>query len=337
MYKVATWHWHIELSSKCTLKCPRCARSEVPNTLVNTEISIEFFKQMFTTEFILSDVEKITFCGDDGDPIYAHDLIDIIAYIKSVKSVEIIIITNGSHKKEAWWLALSAVLNDIDEVHFSIDGFDQASNEVYRVNSDFASIMLGLKTLRANSKVFIRWAAIAFSFNENHLHLMKKLAIDLACDSFQLTKSTKFGINYGSYPKLDALQPKSNLLSTAGRFTRDIFNLSGRVRESNSSKTNLRLVQSVKETHNEGITPLCYIGNKGIYLSALGKLYPCCWVANRYNHNNEWDTLSFDLHQMTLEDALADEFWQKRFKNFEWQECKTKCNSRDSISYYTEW
>ena len=50
---LATWHWHIEISSKCTLKCPRCARQEVPDGLVNTELSLEFFERNFTKEFIL--------------------------------------------------------------------------------------------------------------------------------------------------------------------------------------------------------------------------------------------------------------------------------------------
>ena len=72
--KLATWHWHIEISSKCTLRCPRCARTEVPNSLINTELRLDFFKKNFTPEFIQNHVEKITFCGDDGDPIYAHEI-----------------------------------------------------------------------------------------------------------------------------------------------------------------------------------------------------------------------------------------------------------------------
>ena len=99
---LATWHFHIEISSKCTLRCPRCARQEVPDGLVNTELDLEFFQRNFTPEFVLNNVEKITFCGDDGDPIYAHDLIAVIQYIKSIKPVEIVIITNGSHKKPEW-------------------------------------------------------------------------------------------------------------------------------------------------------------------------------------------------------------------------------------------
>ena len=63
--KLATWHWHIEISSKCTLKCSRCAREEVPDTLVNTELRLDFFEKNFTPDFIRDNVEKITFCGDD--------------------------------------------------------------------------------------------------------------------------------------------------------------------------------------------------------------------------------------------------------------------------------
>ena len=36
---LATWHFHIEISSKCTLRCPRCAQQEVPDGLVDTELS----------------------------------------------------------------------------------------------------------------------------------------------------------------------------------------------------------------------------------------------------------------------------------------------------------
>ena len=53
---IATWHFHIEVSSKCTLACPRCARQEVPDGLINTELDLEFFKRNFTHEFVLANV-----------------------------------------------------------------------------------------------------------------------------------------------------------------------------------------------------------------------------------------------------------------------------------------
>ena len=64
-------HWHIEISGKCSLKCPRCTRQEVPG-YVNTELTLNWFETNFT---FVEQVKKITFCGDDGDPIYAKDFL----------------------------------------------------------------------------------------------------------------------------------------------------------------------------------------------------------------------------------------------------------------------
>jgi MoaA/NifB/PqqE/SkfB family radical SAM enzyme len=335
---LATWHFHIEISSKCTLRCPRCARQEVPDTLVNTELNLEFFKRNFTEEFILDNVEKITFCGDDGDPIYAHDLIPVIEYIKSIKPVEIVIITNGSHKKLEWWEDLGYVLSDEDTVHFSIDGWDNASNNLYRVNSDFDSIMQGVDILRSVSRCRIVWAAIAFRFNENQLDNMKSMAQSHGFDAIQFTKSTKFGTIYPSYGVNDPLEPSKKFVSNSHRFERDVILLSSRGLNNKIKATNIQLYKSVKEVN--GVQPLCEIGNKGLYIDARGRLFPCCWVANRYSHNSEWQTLAeqFNLHHRTLLDVVTDDFWNTEFKTFEWQECQTKCNtSRVDEKYATEW
>jgi MoaA/NifB/PqqE/SkfB family radical SAM enzyme len=335
---LATWHFHIEISSKCTLRCPRCARQEVPDTLVNTELDLEFFERNFTPNFIQANVEKITFCGDDGDPIYAHDLIPVIRYIKTVKPVEIVIVTNGSHKKAEWWLELGSVLTEQDTVHFSVDGWNNESNNLYRVNSDFNSILEGVVNLRSASACRLVWAAIAFKFNEHNLNKIASMAQSYGFDAVQFTKSTKFGSVYSSYGDNDALEPNSQLISSSHRFERDVIMLSSRGLNTEVSATNIKLYKSVNEINN--VKPLCEIGNKGLYIDARGRLFPCCWVANRYGHNSEWQTLAeqFNLHKRTLTDAVADPFWETEFKSFRWQECQTKCN-REKVDekYASEW
>lgn len=335
---LATWHFHIEISSKCTLRCPRCARQEVPNGLVNTELNLEFFKRNFTQSFVLNNVEKITFCGDDGDPIYAHDLVDVIEYFKSIKPVEIVIVTNGSHKKPSWWQSLGHVLDHKDTVHFSIDGWDNASNNLYRVNSNFDSIVSGISALKSASQCRLVWAAIGFRFNENHLEAMLMHAKSLGMDAFQLTKSTKFGSVYPSYGINDALEPSKKFISSSHRFERDITLLSSRGLNSAVREININFYKSVVASN--GVKPLCEIGNKGLYIDAQGRLFPCCWVANRYGHNSQWQQLAqqFDLHKRTLPDVVLDSFWDSKFKNFEWQECQTKCSAdRVTEKYATEW
>ena len=335
---LATWHFHIEISSKCTLACPRCARQEVPDGLVNTELKLDFFKKNFTPAFILSDVEKITFCGDDGDPIYAHDLIPVIQYIKSIKAVEIVIVTNGSHKKAAWWQELAQSLDSNDSIHFSIDGYNNASNNLYRVNSDYDSIMSGVRTVRQNSSCKITWAAIAFKFNEDFIENMHQQAVGLGVDVFQLTKSTKFGSVYPSYGSNDLLQPSVKFISSSHRFEREIKVLTEHGNRNNISSTNIKLYNTIKSQN--GITPLCAIGNKGLYIDARGRLFPCCWVANRYNHNSDWQQQAenFNLNNRTLIDTLADPFWITELQTFRWQECKTKCKSSVvDENYATTW
>lgn len=336
--QLATWHWHIEISSKCTLKCLRCARSEVPDTLINTELSLEFFKRNFTPEFIQSNVEKITLCGDDGDPIYAHDLIPVIEYFKSVKPVKFVIVTNGSYKTFQWWHRLGAALDENDHVHWSLDGWDQDSNEQYRVNSDWESIVTGIKAFRQASSAYMTWDAIAFKFNEDRIEYMQELAKEFKFDQFQLTLSTKFNKVYPIYPEGDILQPKNELISSNYRFQRQYTYFNDRRPSDVGLETNVKLFESVK-TYND-VKPLCGIGNKGLFLNSQGKLMPCCWVANRYNHNSEWVTLSkkFDLNKNSMEFVLNDPFWSKEFENFAWTECKTKCNiAVVDKQYATEW
>jgi len=335
---LATWHFHIEISSKCTLRCPRCARQEVPDSLINTELDLEFFKRNFTEQFILDNVEKITFCGDDGDPIYAHDLILVIEYIKSIKPVEIVIVTNGSHKKPEWWEDLGYALTDSDTVHFSLDGWDNESNNLYRVNSDFDSVIAGIQTLKSVSHCRLVWDAIAFKFNELQLAAMESHARELGMDAFQLTKSTKFGKIYSSYGNNDPLEPSEQNISGSHRFERAIILLSSRGLNSQINAKNIQLYRSVEETNN--VRPLCEIGNKGLYIDARGRLFPCCWVANRYSHNTEWQELAeqFNLHKRTLTEIVTDNFWETKFKTFGWQECQTKCAAnRVDEKYASEW
>jgi hypothetical protein len=167
---------------------------------------------------------------------------------------------------------------------------------------------------------------------------MKNLALSMGMDAFQLTKSTKFGTVYPSYGVNDPLEPSKKLVSNSHRFERDVMLLSTRGLNTQISKKNIQLYKSVTEIN--GVRPLCEIGNKGLYIDARGRLFPCCWVANRYSHNSEWKGIAskFDLNQRTLSNAVTDDFWETTFKSFSWQECQTKCNaSRVDEKYATEW
>jgi len=328
-------HWHIELCSKCSLRCPRCSRQEAPEGLFNTDLPLEWFQENFTGK-LLSDVKKLTFCGDDGDPIYAKDLLEILRWFRlKNENVQFVIVTNGSYKTRAWWQELNSILNEKDHVHFSLDGWDQDSNNLYRVNCDWKSIVLGIDCLK-NTKAFKTWAAIAFRFNEHKIDHMKQMAKDLKFDGFQLTLSTKFNKNYPSYPADDPLQPSDRYISS-GRFTRNVTALTGKQWTDNCVGLFTQKFYNT-DSENKTIIPLCMIGNKGLYINAQGKFKPCCWTGLRYQHNkNIFNYVDFDG---TLSEVLDHEGWIEFFNNdmSVIRECTEKCNAKKwSLEHATSW
>jgi len=167
---------------------------------------------------------------------------------------------------------------------------------------------------------------------------MRTQALALGMDRFQLTKSTKFSSIYPGYGSVDILEPSSKFVSSSHRFERDSIELTPTTYPLRAHPKNKLLFDLVKSRND--ITPLCEIGNKGLYIDARGRLFPCCWVANRYNHNSEWQQLAdkFNLHNNILENVLVDEFWEKEFQTFRWHECKTKCaSSIVDFDYATTW
>lgn len=321
-------HWHIEASSICTLKCPRCPRAEVSESLLNRSLTLDFFKNRITGS-VVKEIKKITFCGNDGDPIYCRDFLEIIQWLKEVNPIiQLTIITNGSWKPLEWWINLAKLLNHNDTIHWSLDGWSQESNEQYRINSNWDSIIQGIETfVKYNSSTYRVWASIAFKFNENHLDDMKSLAKSLGFDRFQITKSTKFGAKYPDQYPNDSLEPTESWIPEGHRFERVIENLT-EVKDPNEEIKKIFFERKNSLTKYNTHSGICLIGNKGVFLNSRGEFYPCCWVANRYSHNEHWHTLAqsrLNLWNTTFRDILKDSFWHNDFLKFDSQECKTKC------------
>ncbi len=337
-------HWHIEASSICALKCPRCPRAEAAESLLNQQLSLEFFKTQIGSETI-KQIRKITFCGNDGDPVYCKDFVDICQWIKEINpAMNLVIVTNGSYKSAEWWTKLAGVLNERDEINWSIDGWDQLSNEKYRINSDWLSIEQGIKTFFAhNCSTYRTWASIAFRFNQNQILHQQQVAGDLGFDLYQLTKSTKFGSKYPvAYGSNDLLEPTDASLVAAGhRFERQLISLSSKIRPGKELKV-LFLQRATQLQQAAQFSGICLIGNKGVFLNSRGEFFPCCWTANRYEHNSNWLQQAkekFNLNTKTFSEIINDSFWTTEFLKFDSMECTTKCTASrlSDLDHTTEW
>jgi len=159
---------------------------------------------------------------------------------------------------------------------------------------------------------------------EDKTDIQKELATLYNFDCYQMTLSTKFESKYPlAYPN-DELEPSGDLIPSGYRFERIDSLLTDKFRFSETIKEIYK--EKIKNTDDP---KLCTIGNKGLFLNSHGEFYPCCWVANRYEHNNKWIEMGktkFNLHNRTFEEIINDEFWSNEFLKFDNLECKTKCN-----------
>ena len=307
---------HIEISSKCTLKCPRCPRTELDPAGLNQDITLAEFQQAFDLT-ILKEIQEIVFCGDIGDPIYARDFLDVVRYVKTNSTVELRIVTNGSYKSDAWWTELGSVLHRYDTVTFSVDGWDQESNEQYRVNSNFASIVSGARALRKSSRCLMKWSAIYFKFNEEKMPDIRLFAKDLGFDLFQTVRSSKFDGRY-AVDGVDTLKPLGGRYSTTVQYETDVENLTNRVPI---------VFYNTRDRH-----PWARCANWKIemFVTVEGLVFPCPWFNSGYQENDfvakYRDRLS--IKTRTLKEILADPLWDELLTRFEiapLEICKMKC------------
>lgn len=344
------YHWHLEPSAVCPLKCPRCPRTEHPDTpWLNQQMDLDFFRSFMTPHRLINDVRRITMCGDVGDPIYCRDYLEIYRYIKKHNPrCHVFTITNGTGKTESWWQEFGSVANAWDSINFSIDGFDNDTNRIYRVNSNFDSIIRGIRALRSvNADIFINWALIVFRFNQDHINHVIDLARDLGMDAVQLTKSTKFGSKYGAayQGEHDPLEPDPQWISNSHRYERSMIDISGRqqYRSDYLQHNHKRYIEVKQKYANAPVIPMCEIGNRGLYVNAEGVVFPCSWVSFPYQSlawNGKtiaWKDSFFakyrdrmNLRHRSLEEILHDPLWNHcsrgwRDPSHTWVECGQKC------------
>jgi len=176
----------LEITSKCTLYCPDCARTKDPDEKLHKwkygEVDVSAIEKILK----VPSLEGVVFSGAYGDPIYHTKFHDIISLVKK-HNKKITINTNGSYRSKEWWEQLAPMFTKSDTFVFSIDGLPE--NNLYRVNSDWPSIETGIKSMIAKSAARVQWKWIIFKYNENDVIEGYKLSKQLGIQHFEIVNS----------------------------------------------------------------------------------------------------------------------------------------------------
>jgi MoaA/NifB/PqqE/SkfB family radical SAM enzyme len=237
---------HLELTTRCILACPACPRTTwhdiTRRPVAKSDLDINALEKFLDCNEG-RQIKTLLLCGDYGDPIYYPGLFDLISRFR--QQVNFQIITNGSRQSVVFWEKLSDHLTKDDTVIFSIDGLE-STNHLYRINSDWASIMQGLDIM-SRSSAQLHWKTIVFNFNYDKLEEIKTFAESKGA-TFHAEKTHRFG-------KQELAPPLDEFIENNHLFQKEFV-------------TN----------HQIEIEPRCE--QDAAVITADGYFFPCDWIRN---------------------------------------------------------
>jgi len=250
-------HLHFEPTSDCNARCPQCPRTFGASLLTNPELNVtewsaDDLKKVLDNDFF-NDLKKVLINGNYGDIVMHTNPKEIISVFLDLKFQQIQINTNGGALGTEFWSWLGTHKNIL--VEFGIDGLDD-THHLYRRNTRFDIVM-------KNARAFIEaggtasWAMTVFKHNEHQIDKCSKLAKEYGFSSFKKRPSTRWSGE--DLIILDANMKESYRLEPATEI------------ENRSS--------NLKNTSTECNIECSVAKQNSVYLSAEGKLYPCCWMA----------------------------------------------------------
>lgn len=247
---------HIEPTSRCTLACSRCERTEIIQKFKKKNFAINDIDIVNLEKFIDLPIEKIELCGNIGDPIYHRNFINLVAMLKQ-KSKRLTITTNGTGKNRTWWKQLNRLLEPNDTVEFSIDGTPENFTQ-YRINADWNSILTGIQeSVQGDAKT--EWKYIPFSYNEHTIDQARELATELGIDKFWLDYSDRWVDD-------DPLKPSEYIQHTY----------------------QYKQKYLVEQHKDHFIDPFCK-SNTRHFIAADGHYAPCCYSKSyKFYHKSDW-------------------------------------------------
>jgi MoaA/NifB/PqqE/SkfB family radical SAM enzyme len=281
--------FNIEITNRCTLGCPECARTNNDWILSNlTDLPLAVLENVFPVDRRENfEGLRVNLCGAYGDCIYHRQFHDVLRHLKAA-GIRVNMETNGSHRKLKWWQQTCEILTDEDVITFSVDGLEN-TNHIYRINARWDDIEKAMRYCA--ERVNVDWKFIVFRHNEHQLDEAKKLARDIGVRGITFKKSGRFGED-------DPLAPRSD--DYIGVVTQNRRKIDALIRSGADSRTideQLSIVQKCRFGKDLAITP------QGHFLpcTTSGPSGPQGWFYENRDH--------FDLKKRGIEEILGSAKW----------------------------
>lgn len=263
---------HIEISNRCQAQCPMCSRNYhggIENPLLReADWTVNDFIQVFDQE-VKSQIEKITFCGNFGDPLLNFHLVKMLDWIKD-DGIYVDIHTNGSLRNEGWWKDLPKHLPAEHKVVFAIDGLANTHSR-YRINTDYNKIINNARAF-INAGGTAEWSMIRFKHNADQVKAAQEVSKYYGFKYFSVKDSSRFAFEN----KFDV---KNNL---------------GHVIDTLEPHMPTQPIdpEQIPELVSASVIDCWAKKQREVYIDAHLDLMPCCFLASiPYNYHIRQDPL----------------------------------------------
>jgi len=331
---------HLELTERCNAACPQCPRridgGPLNEKLTMAELSLADIRQLLPESFV-QKLGKIYLCGNYGDPAAARDTLGVMAYFRGVNpTLRLGLHSNGSLRDTAFWAELARIIGDHGYVRFAIDGLED-TNHIYRRNTDWAKIMANVAAfVAAGGKA--EWDFLVFAHNEHQVEAARTLAEKIGFVAFNVKKTNRFLSRQNK-----AYAAATPVRNTAGAAVAVLERPQQSVYQ-NDALQNLA-------TESAGFTTFdAYLNTrtihckaqqeKSLYISAEGKIFPCCWLGQMIKNPDGGEVAdaerrfgpffadaSLDGKMRTVEAIVKDTFFQEEVPHA-WTSPKIKVCAR---------
>lgn len=328
-------HLHIEASSLCNARCPLCPRNVFGYNhncgYEETNLSLDLITKSLTATFI-KQLKSVLINGNFGDFVSNLEIIEILRYLRHNNPlIDIEISTNASARGRRFWHDLGQLGNIT--VGFCLDGIDDETHRLYRQDTNWYKIIENAQTFIAAGGTAM-WKMIPFDHNRHQIEDCKKLASELGFSKFFLTDwGRNSGVAFdrdGNYShSLGIGEPAFESAASAIDF---IMN-------------NNKFI--VPSRDNDSTLNCETIENKSIYISADGKVYPCCYLGfSPETYSSNWTGFmnkqiaplvkNNSLYHNTLEECLdwfqrVQDSWSKdSYEDGRLMQCDAACSRKNT-------
>lgn len=157
----------VALTTYCNANCPLCMRTDTTtgkklHNLPLIHYGLDYYKSIVDQ---LNENCQLYLCGDYGDPLMHPDIEEILDYTIQVKKHAVCIDTNGGLRNPDFYRTIAKQYGEEIWINFSIDGFDQVTNEKYRIGVDFSKCLENISAYaEINCKQCV-WQMLIFDYN----------------------------------------------------------------------------------------------------------------------------------------------------------------------------